>query len=596
MTCFQPDYILHQSRAKSASNGSSADLISLLRLIPKATDPKRLLLIPLLFIHLDPSRIPTPSELDSILCDVGRHPELSRVSGAQVALRAVADMLDGVVPLPAYADLWPRLYRWTIFIHGYWDSIPDDYNKKATGLRRILAEYWAKVLLQVICTNLEFAYILPFVLDRDAIRDDTKFAEILDGIGGSESDLAYLLVQQINNTVASPITSATTLALDSVMQLLNARATPALRAGMLIHGGAKAVIDAIYFAEEARPRFPRAGEGVYLTAIFLSGSFESEAGAEWVSKALSAGLLKLIVTLGRARQTESDEMWLTYSLLQRSPPNRTPDPRGVSDGAFHYLYTAFAKCVIATFWSEFSQLMQERFRAVDFFLDRRSISLACENHQVCSKIDERRTFKRCAGCGLASYCSQECQSQDWAAAHSASCQTLGWTAPANTRERDYLRAILQTNFESFAIRMKVLTQQARFMYMNPGVDFVTVYDFSRNAAGVDLIYIPRNTVWCKVNHRSDYYASAPARLAQLARGAGDIRLHVAVLTLDAHMKSPERMFPMWSTPELHDSTKGTLGTWQTPEGPGYRHPTAVGRRDNGDELLCCNTISERRKE
>jgi hypothetical protein len=119
MTCFQPDYILHQSRAKSASNGSSADLISLLRLIPKATDPKRLLLIPLLFIHLDPSRIPTPSELDSILCDVGRHPELSRVSGAQVALRAVADMLDGVVPLPAYADLWPRLYRWTIFIHGY---------------------------------------------------------------------------------------------------------------------------------------------------------------------------------------------------------------------------------------------------------------------------------------------------------------------------------------------------------------------------------------------------------------------------------------------------------------------------------------------
>jgi hypothetical protein len=156
-------------------------------------------------------------------------------------------------------------------------------------------------LLQVICTDLEFAYILPFVLNRDAIRDDTKFAEILDGIGGSESVLAYLLVQQINNTVASPITSATTLALDSVMQLLNARATPALRAGMLIHGGAKAVIDAIYFAEEARPRFPRAGEGVYLTAIFLSGSFESEAGAEWVSKALSAGLLKLIVTLDRVR-------------------------------------------------------------------------------------------------------------------------------------------------------------------------------------------------------------------------------------------------------------------------------------------------------
>jgi hypothetical protein len=177
------------------------------------------------------------------------------------------------------------------------------------------------------------------------------------------------------------------------MQLLNARATPALRAGMLIHGGAKAVIDAIYFAEEARPRFPRAGEGVYLTAIFLSGSFESEAGAEWVSKALSAGLLKLIVTLGRARQTESDEMWLTYSLLQRFLMKLLPEysvhPR-IARQIREAFPTAlsitstplFAKCVIATFWSEFSQLMQERFRAVDFFLDRRSISLACENHQV----------------------------------------------------------------------------------------------------------------------------------------------------------------------------------------------------------------------
>ncbi|KAJ7827429.1 hypothetical protein B0H13DRAFT_2119508 [Mycena leptocephala] len=288
------------SRVKSASDGSSADLIFLLRLIPKATDPKRLLLIPLLFIHLDPSRIPTPTELDSILCDVGRHPELSRVSGAQTA--------RGVVPLAAYylTDLAAAYRASSIIIV----TINRDDNmaatiKKAPGLRRILAEYWAKVLLQVICIDLEFTYILPFVLDSDEITDDTKFAEILDGIGGSESDLASTIPSH------APITSATTLTMDFVMQLLHARATPALRAGMLIHGGAKAVIDAIYFAEKARPRFPRAGEGVYLTAIFMSGNFESEAGAEWMSKALSAGLLKL-VTLGRARQTESDEMWLTY--------------------------------------------------------------------------------------------------------------------------------------------------------------------------------------------------------------------------------------------------------------------------------------------
>jgi hypothetical protein len=42
----------------------------------------------------------------------------------------------------------------------------------------------------------------------------------------------------------------------------------------------------------------------------------------------------------------------------------------------------FAKCVIATFWSDFAQLMQERFRTLDFFPDRRSISLGGENLQV----------------------------------------------------------------------------------------------------------------------------------------------------------------------------------------------------------------------
>ncbi|KAJ7138901.1 hypothetical protein C8R46DRAFT_1047153 [Mycena filopes] len=83
-----------RSRASAAASGSSADLISLLHLFPKVADPNRKLLIPLLFLHLDPARIPKPKELDSIRCNVTRYPELSRVAGGIAALDAVSHLID----------------------------------------------------------------------------------------------------------------------------------------------------------------------------------------------------------------------------------------------------------------------------------------------------------------------------------------------------------------------------------------------------------------------------------------------------------------------------------------------------------------------
>jgi hypothetical protein len=86
-------------------------------------------------------------------------------------------------------------------------------------------------------------------------------------------------------------------------------------------------------------------------------------------------------------------MWLTYSFLQRFLMKILPEysvhpqiVRQIWDAFPTALFITstppFAKCVIATFWSDFAQLMQERFRTLDFFPDRRSISLGGENLQV----------------------------------------------------------------------------------------------------------------------------------------------------------------------------------------------------------------------
>ncbi|KAJ6497692.1 hypothetical protein C8R45DRAFT_1211535 [Mycena sanguinolenta] len=583
-----PSYL--RARVKSAKNGSCSDLIFLLRLA-NATDPRRMLLLPLLYVHLDPSGISTPQDLDSILSDASRRQELDRVTGALAALRAISEMLDPqeLIPHDAYLDLWPRVYQWTIFIHAYWEIVPDTdleatyratavniltFHRddslevavdKAPGLRCILAEYWAKIVRKEISTGTQVPRILRFLFDSKESKNKTKFMEILEGCGGREG-LAYLLAQQIKNTVGDRVTAPATTIIGSVIQLLHLHGRSLLE-GLLVHGGAKVLIDAIYYCEEARPIFTVASEKVYTGVIFLLTCFESRSGAEWVSQALSAGLLRFITVLGRARQTEND-MWLTYSLLQRFLIKTLPDflinykisrliPDALPEALSITSTEPFSTCVIYTFWTEFIELVRERLGALDFWLERRSISsIACENSK-CGKTGPRHSLKKCAGCGLAWYCSRECQIADWEAVHRASCRALGTTdIPDFTgaRQRDYVRAILQYNFKTPAIITTLLTQQAQFMYRNPEAEFLTVYDFSRNSRGVTLSYIPKSTgAWSEVKPKSDYIALPGARLAQLMQSTEDIHIHLIILSYNLRDSSPpEHVLPMWSTSQVRD--------------------------------------------
>lgn len=127
------------------------------------------------------------------------------------------------------------------------------------------------------------------------------------------------------------------------------------------------------------------------------------------------------------------------------------------------------------------------------------------------------------------------------------------TGPTSARDRGYLRAILQYNFQFPEIRAEVLMQQARFMYANPGVEFVTVFDFMRHATGTNWINAPSGTRWSAVRPLSVYGAAAAAsvRVAQLLRSAGDIQVHLVILILDRNdIPSTKTLFPMWSPTQL----------------------------------------------
>ncbi|KLO13732.1 hypothetical protein SCHPADRAFT_350741 [Schizopora paradoxa] len=73
-------------------------------------------------------------------------------------------------------------------------------------------------------------------------------------------------------------------------------------------------------------------------------------------------------------------------------------------------------------WVTFFDAILARRTILAQMQDLDSTPMACDN---CFKFDERANFKKCAGCGMAHYCSKECQSRAWKEkGHRVECGSL----------------------------------------------------------------------------------------------------------------------------------------------------------------------------
>ncbi|KLO07107.1 hypothetical protein SCHPADRAFT_945541 [Schizopora paradoxa] len=112
-----------------------------------------------------------------------------------------------------------------------------------------------------------------------------------------------------------------------------------------------------------------------------------------------------------------------------------------------------------------------------------STPMACDN---CYRFDERATFKKCAGCGMAHYCSKDCQSRAWKEkGHRAECKGLK-DKPAKGRramsEEKYFLARVALN--DAQDKKELLKQMARI-----GLKQISVtVDYT--------LFPPRCFAWC----------------------------------------------------------------------------------------------------
>ncbi|KAJ7454628.1 hypothetical protein B0H11DRAFT_2069256 [Mycena galericulata] len=548
-----------RTAAKSAANGASRALLTLILSFPKMSGEHMALTLPVLFLYLDPAGIPTSQELDGILCAPERLHELHTLRDATLALKAVAGLTyKTLVPPDAFPEMWPRLYLWITFLHTYWDVIPvrmafsetEAYSvysciilaiahhprtsaraliQGVPGLRTILARWWAIVLDNdgVVPDEegmtqpdgwLEI-YSILVVLGTD-LMDTRNLEEILDEVGGKQA-LAFLLHKHIAIALARPPSPVRTETIARGIQFIYMRGDDEgpLDTTLLSHGFVGTLVKAIPVL--------RAGEiGHRLSEMGLMSvyqCFQHPKSDPWIIQALQAGLLGVMISLGTSAKEGPPGVGNCYNiledLLQRILPGSliyygVSCQMKISFPAARYLASApaFRESAIYQSWKSFEIFVERRLVGLDYFESGGWISSkACENMQ-CLKMAVKSQFRKCGECGVPCYCSRECQKVDWSNGHRDVCQglqtrkSLDPPGTLSPRERSFIRAFMEHDFRFAGLAAEVMTFQIQFIYKNPRVEFFTVFDYSD----------PSSRFWIRVLPMSAYdmVPNAPVRIAR----------------------------------------------------------------------------------
>ncbi|KAJ7616155.1 hypothetical protein DFH06DRAFT_110798 [Mycena polygramma] len=505
--------------AQRAADGAVGGLSDFLGLVSKFPEHYALAL-PVVFIHLDNSKIPSPAEMDSLALNPERLPHLIPVIAAEVCVQGISRMiLNRIVSEGSYADLWSRLYRWIMFLDIYWQHIPPQLRvfgpkytsvasstiiltfgnhpdtsevvHRSPGVRGILVKYWSAlvdnhgtVVHEGTVTHPDgWPNIYSILIFLAADEPASILEEMSDGVTCSSArHLKRLIVNQMNDATthydSRPDIAVTVLS--ALLLLITGKCAQSvhlnLKEILLSDGVVPALVNAVRVLADYIPRTGGSiNKGPILGVAFglLVSRFQSDSGHRWLAQALDAGLLNIIITLGLNTEAISKvDSCNIFPLLKQLLHQELPGylayytvalrmKMHFPSARFMAASTAFRKSALADSWTQFSDLVEENLGALDFFESKtRRSAKACESME-CLRITEKSRVQSCSGCRLAHYCSTECQKSDWDVGHKHWCRKLAsidFPGPSSPRDRAFLRAVMQHNLHS-AIADIMIRQQ-----------------------------------------------------------------------------------------------------------------------------------------
>ncbi|KAJ7144709.1 hypothetical protein C8R43DRAFT_1130428 [Mycena crocata] len=542
--------------------------------------------LPVIFIYLDPAHIPTPESLDA-LSTASDPPD--RVAAARIALYTLSNLYQQVsVPQGAAPDLWPRVWGWVEFFHTYWRALPGIHPSEeinacrlhssivcllrshpgthdrivhTQGVRPILVKAWVTLIEDDMRAAIPGAMreTIQFI---SALTDDLElphnFEAIVDGLGGNLPRLAAGIVKQISRALANTEWQLSVAGIASAVAFAQAMAADndTWNTILVSQGMITSVVEALHELENHRVHNVDATIDVCL--MLVARYMQVDTG---VAEALRAGILRSIVSLGTQRKDAQASPITKFlkPILKRILPNSL-----ISHAVLTAIRDPFKEISgqdvleespLFEAWENFTFLVQSRLLFLYRWDDSGALTFkACDN-MLCGRIHRKSFFKRCSSCQFTAYCSPTCQTADWWAAHREECSDLRATRLANmrplsTRERHFMRALLHDDYE--ACRPAVALQQLTFMREHPGIEFLTLFDYTLGESP-DLQILPRNAV----SPARDLAVELPALWARAARSRGQMAIHVMYVT-DGGMLRP-RVFPLRaSSSAFHDGLRALV--------------------------------------
>ncbi|KAJ7499947.1 hypothetical protein FB451DRAFT_1358948 [Mycena latifolia] len=478
------------------------------------SDSERLLLFPVFYANLDPAAIPTAEALDTLV--LGGKSERQSIQKARLSLSLLR--VPPVPPQAAIPDIWDHAWPWMDFLHTYSGNIPElldelplyssfialltHFQQKwrvevglTPGVRVVVGRAWVIFLKQENAPGLKG--ICDF-LCADMPTPDTRIArrdDLVDGAGGTFSDLASTIVRHLEYLVADKLSSLSAVQIfmlgaifDFVVETINRGGLDGPYEAALMSGGLIGVLTRAGCALHCALKTESTALKMLRQCFALiTQRFQRCPGRSWVAEACEGGLLRM-VALSMTLEDEAIKKHLKFYIGVVLPPlmvyhsvlaPMAPDFLDIQN----LTATIPAFPTLLPQWHEFAKLANDRLTLLKHFHSGKYIvSTACDNVKTIDleiKIEE----------------------------------TLG------TTDRSFLRALIQWDFnaERFDIFLEMFLSFARG-------EHEPVLQFNYTDGSVSIHMIPV--------HRIDFQESHPewnSLVSRVANSHGRAQLQRVVL-------------------------------------------------------------------
>ncbi|KAJ7618792.1 hypothetical protein FB45DRAFT_932473 [Roridomyces roridus] len=473
---------------------------------------------------------------------------------AGFALKRVTDLLERLVP-QARAEVWSSVWVWIQFLEevnikrppaasslmrlvfmdtiiGFWDDPHTRPSVESQGrIHEFLTAGWVSTFNFPYVASTLIPGVSRFVLSITDMGNATHVRELIAGSGGSNNDLASLIVKHLRKVIPrrdSVLTQNDGVALLAALKI--AEYAP-LSEFLASHG----FVDVICTTLCALCGPEMTSRPLLLPLPLPPMVFEQLLihldvfpRMTRLKEALDGGILRAIV-LSASRPIVADYQKHLQALLGSILPQGlvyhsvlTRLRAALDDAKPLTRNREFRNSVFFGMWQDFVRAATDRLDLLAKF-DRGEIgqTRACGHIECTSPMKTDDDLMRCARCRSSFYCSKECQSQDWAAGHRKLCRSLlkreDELAYLST-EVKFLRTIL--NHDYAHARPDVAAKHTKALETHPDALCGVIFDYRQGPTGqIECGPLPADSELTRLFG------------ARVERSGGRLELHVMVLNV-----------------------------------------------------------------